>query len=161
MNNSQITIRQAKEKDIPAILSLMEEFARFVNLTEYLQVTEEKLAEVMSGDDPFLKSLIAFDAETPVGYAFWYHTFASFRGQKSVYLEDIFIVDEFRQSGIGERILKEIARIGRRSGACRMDLEVLEWNIPAVNFYKKHGALADEHARHFKFTDEAFQKLAE
>jgi ribosomal protein S18 acetylase RimI-like enzyme len=161
MKNIGIKIKNAEVQDIPAILRLMEEFAKFVNLSEYLEVTEAKLTAVMSGDDALLKGLIAFDDQTPVAYAFFYQTFASFRGQKSVYLEDIFIASAYRKSGIGERMLREIARTGKRSGAARMDLEVLEWNQPAVNFYKKHGALADEQARHFKFTDEAFQKLAE
>lgn len=58
-------------------------------------------------------------------------------------------------------MLREIARIGKEFGAVRMDFQVLEWNTPAVNFYKKHGAIMDEDERHFKFTDEAFERLTE
>lgn len=155
-----INIQKIESQDIPAILELMREFAEYESLLEYLEVTKSDLQNVMFGEDAFVKGLIAFDDETPVAYAFFYRTFSSFRGQKSVYLEDIFITRDYRKSGIGKKMLKEIARIGKSFGAVRMDFQVLEWNKPAIKFYKKHGAIMDEDERHFKFTDEAFEKLA-
>lgn len=156
----KIQITKTKDTDIPAILKLMHEFAQYENLLEYLEINEKNLNEVMFGKNAFVKGLMAFDDETPIAYAFFYPTFSSFRGQKSVYLEDIFITAKYRKYGIGEKMLKEIARIGKAFGAVRMDFQVLEWNMPAVNFYKKHGALVDEDEKHFKFVDEAFKTLA-
>ncbi|MDQ3633597.1 MAG: GNAT family N-acetyltransferase [Acidobacteriota bacterium] len=155
-----LSIKTTTLQDIPAILELMREFAEHSNLLEYLEVSENALQEVMFSKDAFVRSLLAFAGETPIAYAFFYPTFSSFRGQKSVYLEDIFITSEYRKYGIGEGMLREIARIGKEFGAVRMDFQVLKWNEPAIGFYKKYGVIMDEDERHFKFTDEAFEKLA-
>ncbi len=153
-------IREALSEDIPAILGLMREFAGYENLLEYLEVTAEDLQEVLFGEDAFVKCLIAMDDVEPIAYAFFYPAFSSFRGQKSVYLEDIFITEKYRKFGIGGKMLKEIAKTGKLFGAVRIDFQVLGWNTPAINFYKKHGAIMDKDERHFKFTDEAFENLA-
>ncbi len=155
----KLQIRETKISDIPAILALMREFAEFENLLEYLEVTEEGLKVVLFGENAFVQSLIAFDGEKAIAYAFFYPAFSSFRGQTSVYLEDIFITAKYRKYGIGEKLLKKVAQIGRKFGAVRMDFQVLEWNLPAVRFYEKHGAVIDEDEKHFKFVDAAFQKL--
>jgi GNAT superfamily N-acetyltransferase len=114
----------------------------------------------MFGPTAFVEGLMAFDDKTPVAYAIFYPYFASFRGQRGVYLEDIFITEKYRKSGVGEKMLREIARIGKEQGAVRLDFQVLKWNAPAINFYIKHGAVIDEEERHFKFTDEVFERLA-
>ncbi len=153
-------IKNAKKKHIPAIIELMREFAAYENLLDFLEITEENLDAAIFGANGFVKCLIVTSEETPIAYAIYYPAFSSFRGQKSVYLEDIFIKKDFRKNGIGELILKEIARAGKADGAQRMDFQVLDWNASAINFYKKHGAIMDESERHFKFTDEAFENLA-
>lgn len=155
-----LSIKKAVPENIPAVIELMREFAEFENLLEYLEVTEESLQKVIFGEDSFVKCLLAFDDDKPIAYAIFYPTFSSFRGQKSVYLEDIFITARYRKYGIGEKMLKKVTKNGKEFGAERMDFQVLEWNTPAVNFYKKHGAVMDEDERHFKFTDEAFENLA-
>jgi ribosomal protein S18 acetylase RimI-like enzyme len=154
-----LSIENAAEKDIPAIIELMREFAEYENLLEFLEITEEKLSAAMFGENNFVKCLIALDGEKTVAYALFYMNFASFRGQTGVYLEDIYIREDYRRCGLGEMMLKQIARRGKENGALRMDFQVLDWNTPAVEFYKKHGAKMDESERHFKFTDEAFEKL--
>ncbi|MCB1024726.1 MAG: GNAT family N-acetyltransferase [Acidobacteria bacterium] len=153
-------IRDPTRGDLRAIIELMREFAEYESLVDYLEVTEERLSEVMFGTDSFVKGLLAFNGETPIAYALFYHSFSSFRGQKSVYLEDIFITKEYRRSGIGRQLLREVAKAGKETGAERMDFQVLKWNTPAIDFYKKHGASIDSEERHVKFTDNAFQKLA-
>lgn len=153
-------IETAKEEHIPAIIALMREFAEYENLLEYLEITEEKLCAALFGENGFVECLIATSEDQLIAYALYFLNFSSFRGQTGVYLEDIFIKKEFRKFGIGELMLKQIARAGKENGAVRMDFQVLDWNEPAINFYKKHGAIMDESERHFKFTDEAFQSLA-
>lgn len=155
-----LRIRKTVETDLPVIVQLMQEFARHQNLDEYLDVTEETLHDVLFGRAAFVESLIALDNIVPVAYAFFYPSFSSFRGQKSVYLEDIFITEKFRKFGIGEKMLKEIATIGKHNfGASRMDFQVLSTNEAAINFYKNRGAVLDEEERHVKIIDESFQKL--
>lgn len=153
-------IETAQEQHIPAIITLMREFAEYENLLEFLEITEEKLYNALFGESGFVECLIATSDEMPVAYALYYLNFSSFRGQTGVYLEDIFIKEDFRKYGIGELMLKQIARSGKDEGAVRMDFQVLDWNAPAINFYKKHGAEMDESERHFKFTGEAFEKIS-
>jgi ribosomal protein S18 acetylase RimI-like enzyme len=104
--------------------------------------------------------LIAEDAGKPIAYALFYPNFASFRGQSGLYLEDIYVSEAYRGSGVGLEMLRYIARLGKERGFKRIDFQVLEWNTPAIEFYKKHGAVRDDEERHFKFTDDAFQQLA-
>jgi ribosomal protein S18 acetylase RimI-like enzyme len=154
-----LKIVKAAETDVSQIIELLREFAEFENLSEYCETTEDKLRDAMFGAKAFVEGLVAFDGETPIGYAIFYPNFASFRGQRGVYLEDIFIKPDYRGKGIGEAMLKEIARSGARSGAVRMDFQVLDWNESAIKFYEKLGGEMDASERHFKFTDEAFLNL--
>ena len=156
-----LRIRNAELNDCAAILELMREFAVYEDLLSYLEITEEGLGDVMFGDRSFVEALVALDDSAPIGYALFYQYFASFRGQRGIYIEDIFITERCRKSGIGEKMLRQIAAIGKQRGAVRLDFQVLKWNVPAVNFYKKLGASIDGDERHFKFTDVAFERLAE
>jgi len=95
-----------------------------------------------------------------VGYAFFFPNFASFRGQRGFYLEDIYIAESYRGKGVGEAMLRELARLAASRGYERIDFVVLDWNTSAIEFYKKLGAEMDRSERHFKFTDDAFRSLA-
>jgi len=153
-------IRKTTSADVAAVIGLLRSFAKFENLEQYLEITEEKLAHVMFGEGSFVEGLVAIVDEQIVAYAIFYPNFASFRGQRGIYLEDIYIDAEYRNRGIGDAMLNEIARIARSRGFERIDFQVLNWNTPAIKFYEKHGAVRDDEERHYKFTDEAFQNLA-
>lgn len=155
-----MNIKTLEPKDLPAIIALMRDFAEFEELGDYLQVTEENLSAAMFGDGAFVEGLIAFEDSTPIAYALFYPNFASFRGQRGFYLEDIYVDENHRGKGIGEAILSEIARIGKTRGYVRIDFQVLEWNESAIAFYKKLGAMRNDDERHFKFTDSAFESLS-
>jgi len=156
----KLKIRKSESGDLPNILAMIREFAEFENLSDYCQVTEENLREAIFGENSFVESLIALVDERPVGYAVFFPYFASFRGQRGLYLEDIYLKPEFRQAGLGEKMLREIARIGAEKGCLRIDFQVLKHNQKAISFYEKLGAVRDESEIHFKFTDDAFQNLA-
>lgn len=155
-----LVIRKAASSDMPAVMGVLREFAEYEKLTEYCEITEEKLADAVFGKDAFVECILALDGEILAAYAILYPNFSSFRGQKGMFLEDIFIKAEFRGAGLGEAMLKEIARLARSRGCERIDFMVLDWNAPAIGFYEKHGAVRDEQERHFKFVDAAFDKLA-
>lgn len=146
--------------DLPAIVDLLREFAAFEDLSEYCTVTEERLHKAMFDDNSVVEGLLAFDSETPVAYALYYPNFSSFRGERGIHLDDIFIKDEYRKHGVGEALLKRIAQNAASRGFERIDFNVLEWNTPALKFYEKHGAVYYAEERHFKFSDTAFEKLA-
>lgn len=155
-----LTIEKAVKENIPQIIALMREFAEYENLLDSFEVTEERLKTALFGDGKVAEAVLAFDGETAIAYAIFFPYLATFRGQRGVYLEDIFITKTARGRGVGEMMLRHIAKLGKSRGYERIDFQVLKWNTPAINFYEKLGAVRDDEERHFKFTDEAFQNLA-
>jgi len=153
-------IKNATLENIPQIIALMREFAEYEKLLEYLEVTEERLKIALFGDGKVAEAIVALDGDTVIGYAVFFPYFATFRGQRGVYLEDIFITKTARGKGVGEMMLKYIAKLAKERGFERIDFQVLEWNAPAIGFYERLGAERNDDERHFKFSDEAFENLA-
>jgi GNAT superfamily N-acetyltransferase len=159
--NERFLIKDAVERDVPQILQMIREFAAFENLSEYCEVTEENLREAMFGERPCVEGLMAFDADSKaVGYALFYENFASFRGQRGVYLEDLYVVPEVRRDGVGLALFTHLAALARERGCQRMDWQVLTWNEPAIKFYQKLGAEVDPDERHFKLVGADFERIA-
>ena len=156
----KLRITNVTPKDVPTVIRLMREFAAFENLIDHFEITEDRLNSVMFDDNAFVEGLIPLDDVDPIGYALFFPYFASFRGQRGMYLEDIYIRADHRGKGVGEAMLREIARIGTERGCERIDFMVLDRNTPAVKFYEKLGAIRDDDERHFKFVDSAFKALA-
>lgn len=156
-----LQIECAKETNVPQIIEMIREFAEFEKLSEFCEVTEENLRDAMFSKNPCVEGLMAFDGDEPIGYALFYENFASFRGQRGLYLEDLYVKSEYRGRKIGEAFLRKLAQIAASRNFRRIDFMVLDWNEPAIEFYKKLGAAMDESERHFKFTDQAFVKLSE
>ena len=155
-----ISVEKASEENIPQIIVLMREFAEYEKLLDSFEVTEERLKTALFGDGKVADAILAFDGDAAIAYAVFFPYLATFRGQRGFYLEDIFITKQARGRGVGEQMLKYIAKLGKARGFERIDFQVLKWNTPAINFYEKLGAVRDDEERHFKFTDEAFQRLA-
>ena len=157
---SDLLIRAAKPENVAQILFLLREFAEYENLSDYCEVTAERLQIALFGETKVAEAIVAFDGKTVVAYAIFFPHFATFRGQRGFYLEDIYITKDFRGQGLGEMMLKYIAKIGKSRGFERIDFQVLAWNTAAIGFYEKLGAERNDEERHFKFADEAFRKLA-
>jgi ribosomal protein S18 acetylase RimI-like enzyme len=156
-----ISIRSIELKDLPTLVELLREFAEFEDLIDYHQVTEERLFAAMFDSNAVVEGLMVLDGDLPVGYALYYPSFSSFRGQRGLYLEDIYINEKYRGHGIGERLVRKVAGIAAARGCERLDFLVLEWNERAIKFYERLGAARDDSERHLKFTDQAFRQLAE
>lgn len=156
----QITINSITENDVDEVLTLMRDFAAYEDLSDYCTVTAERLSGAMFGEGAFVEGLVARDEGKAVGYAIFYPAFSSFRGERGLYLEDIYIDPAYRRHDLGHRMLKAIAARGRARGFERIDFMVLDWNEPAVKFYLKHGAEKNDEESHFKFSGEAFRRLA-
>lgn len=155
-----IKIRKLAEGDLTQIVSFLREFAEFEKLSEYCTVTEDRLRQAMFGRQAFVEGLIAIGDGEAVGYAIFFPFFASFRGERGLYLEDIYITDKARGKGVGEMMLKEIAGLAKKRGFERIDFQVLDWNENAIKFYEKLGAVSNEDENHFKFSGDAFERLA-
>ena len=114
MDMENLRIIDARPEHVGEILALLREFAEYENLSQYVEATEEKLRAALFGEDRAAEALVAADGERAVGYAVFYPNFATFRGQRGYYLEDIYISANYRKKGLGAMMLKEIARRGRR-----------------------------------------------
>lgn len=158
---SDFKIKSATESDVPQIVRMIGDFAEFEKLSQFCEVTAEKLSAAMFGARACVEGLIAFDnANNAVGYALFFENFASFRGQRGVYLEDLYIAPEARGAGLGLQLIKRVAQISRERGGERMDFQVLNWNAAAIRFYEKLSAQIDESERHYKIVDRDFERLA-
>ena len=155
-----VCIRDITPNDLPAVIELLREFADYEDLSDYCTVTEPRLLSAMFGDNAVVEGLIAIDVETPIGYALFYPNFSSFRGERGIHLDDIYITREYRGKGIGEAMLREIARTAASRGYERIDFQVLDWNTSARDFYKRLGAVCNDEETHFKFAGRAFERLA-
>lgn len=155
-----INIRNINENDLSAVVDLMRSFAEYENLAEYCTVTTERLHRAMFSEEGFVEGLIAFDDETPIAYTLFHPNFSSFRGEMGLYLEDIYVLAEYRRHQLGLQLLRKIASIAKARCLERIDFLVLDWNSPAVNFYLKHGAERYSDESHFKFAGDAFARLA-
>ena len=154
-------IRDAKREDVPAIHRLMKDFADFEDLGRYFESTEEKLGDALFGPDAVAEAMVAELHGAIAAYAVFFPYFATFRGQKGYYLEDLYVDQALRRGGVGEALLRRIAARGRERGFERIDFQVLAWNEMAIGFYEKLGAAHHDSERHIKFTDEAFARLAD
>jgi len=155
-----IDIRTVTAGDIPALLELLREFAEYEELLAYLEVDRERLNTALFSQGATAEGLIAFADGQAIGYAFFFPSFGSFRGQRGFYLEDIYVKESYRGKGVGEKMLRELARLAASRGYERIDFVVLDWNTSAIGFYKKLGAEMDQSERRFRFTDDAFRSLA-
>lgn len=153
-------IRSIQKQDLAAVVGLIRELAEYEQLSQYCEVTEERLSAAMFGDGAFLEGLIAVEGGAAAGYALFFPYFSSFRGQRGFYLDDLFVAPDHRGRGLGIRMIRHIARLADERGFERIDFLVAEGNAAAIEFYKRHGAVTNPGERHFKFCDDAFRKLA-
>jgi GNAT superfamily N-acetyltransferase len=159
--NHQLLVRAARAEDIAAIVILIDEFAEFEKLSEWCEVTEAKLQEAIFGKKSFVKALVAIADTRYVGYALFFPVFKSFRGERSIFLEDLYVTPDLRGNGLGLLMLREVAKYAQEQGFVRLDWQALKWNEPAINFYKNLGAEADDENFDFRLRNAAFEKLAQ
>lgn len=153
-------IRKAKKENVSQIIELIREFAEFEKLSDWCEVTEEKLNEAIFGANAFVQALIAFDDDSYVGYALFYPIFKSFRGERSMFLEDLYVSPNVRGRGLGLGMLKRVTEIAKEQNCERMDWQALKWNTSAIGFYKILGAETDDENFDFRLRGENFLRLA-
>lgn len=135
-----LRIEPATEKDVPLILTLIRGLAEYERLLDSVSATEERLRASLFGERPYAEAILAYENERPVGYAIYFFTYSSFVGLPGLYLEDLFVVPESRGSGVGRHLLASVAKTAVDNGCVRMEWAVLNWNEPAIGFYKRLGA---------------------
>jgi GNAT superfamily N-acetyltransferase len=121
-------------------MALIRGLAEYEKLTHQLRMTPEALREHLFGPRPYAEAVIARVGGEPVGHALWFHNYSTFLAKPGLYLEDVFVVPGHRGRGVGSALLRHVARVARERGCGRFEWSVLDWNEPAINFYRKIGA---------------------
>jgi GNAT superfamily N-acetyltransferase len=135
-----IEVRRAKPEEAPALLALIEALADYEKLTPPDEEARQRLVRDIFGDRPRLDAFLAIADGAPVGYALVLETYSSFLALPTLYLEDIFVLPEFRGKHIGSALFKAMVSEAERRGCGRMEWVVLDWNRPAIGFYGRYGA---------------------
>lgn len=156
---NEFRIRPATLNDTPLILEFIRQIADYERLAHEVLATEDSLRESLFGPRPVAEVLLGFLDGRPAGYAVFFHNFSTFLGRAGLYLEDILVKPELRGCGLGEALLRHVARIAVERKCGRIEWAVLDWNEPAINFYRKLGAMPMNEWTLFRMTGDALQQL--
>ncbi len=153
------SIRFAAREDIPTILGFIRALAAYEKMEDQV-IADETLLETWIFEKRKAEVLLAFEGGTPVGFALFFHNFSTWLGRAGIYLEDLFVLPEYRGRGYGKLLLKRLARIAVQRGCGRLEWACLDWNEPSIAFYKSVGATALDEWTTYRVTGDALLALA-
>ena len=157
---STVSIQAATPEDLPLIKQMIYGLAEYERLLPECEATEDKLRSALFGDPRYAECVIARLGEEPVGFALFFHNFSTFAARPGLYLEDLFVLPQHRGHGVGRELLRHLARLAVSRNCARFEWAVLDWNEPAINFYRSLGAKPMSDWTVFRVTGEALQELA-
>ena len=156
-----VTLRFATAEDTPVILAMIRELADYERMSHEVVADITRLRQSLFGERRVAEVLIAEKRREPVGFALFFHNFSTFVGRPGIYLEDLYVRPAARGSGIGKALLVRLARIAVERGCGRLEWAVLDWNEPAIGFYRRLGATAMDEWTVFRLTGAALEDLAQ
>ena len=157
---TDLAIRIATAADVPHILRFIRALAVYEKLEGEVVADEAQLRATLFGARPAADVIIAYAGDTPAGFALFFPNYSTFLAQPGIYLEDLYVKPHLRGKGIGLALLKRLARIASDRGCGRVEWEVLDWNEPSIQFYKKLGAVPLAEWTRYRLTVDAIEKLA-
>ena len=135
-------IRDAKPKDVPGILDLIVGLAIYENEPDQVDNTVDKLHHDLF-EAKYCEAFVAEHENTIIGFAIYYTSYSTWKGP-CIYLEDLFVLEDYRKTGVGSQLFDRVVGVAKERGVARMDWQVLDWNESAIQFYKKKKAILDE-----------------
>ena len=159
-NIAGFEIRPAIAAAVPLILSFIKKLAAYERLSDHVVATEERLRESLFGARPAAEVAIGYFEAKPVGFVLFFYNYSTFLARPRLYIEDLFVDEAYRRRGFGRALLLHVARLAGERQCGRLEWAVLDWNEPAINFYKKLGAVAMDDWTVFRVTGAALKKLA-
>jgi len=154
------TLRTATAADIPLILRFIRGLAEYEREPNAVLTTEEDLLRDGFDPQPFFHCLIAEHDDRPAGFALWFFNYSTWEGRPGIWIEDLFVLPELRGHGIGKALLQRLSAIAIEKNCRRLQWSVLDWNQPAIDFYRAMGGEFTDEWRNVRLTGEALQQLA-
>jgi len=155
-----VEIENATADDVPEILAFIRGLAEYERLGSAVVATEEKLRESLFGPRPAAEVVFVRGHAERVGFALFFETYSTFLGQRGLYLEDLFVKPEHRGRGYGKALLVHLARLAVQRGCGRFEWSVLDWNEPAITFYRGLGAQEMTEWNLYRLTGAPLEALA-
>jgi hypothetical protein len=152
-------IDAAQPRDTGILLSLIRALAQYERLPHLVVGTEAQLREELFGARPVIEAVVGWEDERAVGFALYFHNFSTFLARRGLYLEDLFVVPEARGRGYGKALMRHVARVAVERECGRFEWAVLDWNQPAIDFYRSLGAEVLPDWRICRLTGEALAAL--
>lgn len=157
-----LQVRPAIEEDVPLLLELIRELAEYEKLSHEVVANEETLRHNLFGDGHRgAEAVIAASGGETAAFALFFHNFSTFLGRPGIYLEDLYVRPEHRSAGVGRRLLAHLARLAKERGCGRLEWWALDWNEPAIGFYRRLGAVSMDDWTVYRVAGEALERLAE
>ncbi len=156
-----IAVRPAIPADLPLIAAFIRELAEYEKLAHEVRFDDAILAESLFGPRPYAEAVIGEADGEPKGFALFFHTFSTFEGRPGIYLEDLFVRPDARGAGLGRALLRHLADVAVARGCARFEWAVLDWNAPAIGFYRRNGARPMDQWTVMRVDGEARARLAE
>lgn len=139
MASGALVIRRGTERDVPTILTLIRGLAEYERLAHEVEATTARVRAHGFGRRRYFETIICRRGGKPVGFALYFFTYSTFLARPTLYLEDLFVLPDERGTGAGKALLRALARIAVRRGCGRLEWAVLDWNRPAIGFYRRLG----------------------
>ncbi len=158
--NNDFKITWAEEQDIPTILNFIKELAKYEKLEHEAVATAESMKKNLFGERKFAEVIFLEESSKKVGFALFFHSFSTFLGVPGLYLEDLFVLPEYRGKGYGKRLLSELAKIAVDRECGRLEWSVLDWNKPAIELYLSMGSKPMDEWTVHRVTGDTLKKLA-
>jgi GNAT superfamily N-acetyltransferase len=155
-----LDIRPARPPDCPTLLGLIRELAVYEKLEDQVVASPAMLETELFGERPVIEAALAWEGPAAVGFALWFENFSTFLGRRGLYLEDLYVIPAARRRGVGRALLEHVASLAARRGCGRLDWSVLEWNGPAIRFYRAMGAEVLPDWRVCRLTGDALARFA-
>lgn len=156
-----VRIVAATERDTATILALIKGLAQYERLGHEVEATEDDIRESLFGDWPSAEVVLAYVGSEVAGFALFFHNFSTFVGRRGLYLEDLFVLPAWRSRGVGRRLLSHLAKLAIERRCGRMEWWVLDWNEPAIRFYRSLGAVPMDDWTVYRLTGDALARLAD
>ena len=153
------SLRPARPDDVPLILEFIRGLAEYERLAHACIATEEDLSRTLF-EEKYAEVALAYQEETPVAFALFFHNYSTFLARPGIYLEDLFVKPEWRGRGYGKALLTHLARLAVERGCGRLEWAVLDWNKDAVGFYERLGAVAMDDWTVYRLSGDSLRRLA-